>query len=254
MYIDEHFDDNHTSLEVEFMRQMFTVGPYIPPPDPQPVIDVLKTHGTPRRVRRGDLLKAAEESGRLFLVEEGLCCYLSTCTPHPYIPFLMTPGCTMGDITTLGHRNYAIEWRALSDSTIIVVPPRVLEDVLTNPTLRALKIQHLISKEESSLEGMSANFTLEPAIRLRVLFQQLIEATGTLTEGWMPIPYRLTAECLGMVVNLTRANVSRLISEWGHQELVHRMGQDLEVHAALFNNLPDWQSKSWREQAPTRFS
>ena len=86
MYIDEHFDDNHTSLEVEFMRQMFTVGPYIPPPDPQPVIEVLKAHGTPRRVRRGDLLKAAEESGRLFLVEEGLCCYLSTCTPHPYIP------------------------------------------------------------------------------------------------------------------------------------------------------------------------
>ena len=53
----------------------------------------------------------------------------------------------MGDITTLGHRNYAIEWRALSDSTIIVVPSRVLEDVLADPTLRALKIQHLISKE-----------------------------------------------------------------------------------------------------------
>ena len=101
---------------------------------------------------------------------------------------------------------------------------------------------------------MSANFTLEPAIRLRVLFQRLIEATGTLSDSWMPIPYRLTAECLGMVVNLTRANVSRLISEWGHQELVHRMGQYLEVHADLFKNLPDWQSKSWREQAPTRFS
>ena len=233
------------------MRQMFTTGPYIPPPEPQPVIDVLKAHGTPRHVRRGDLIKAAEESGRLFLVEEGLCCYLSTCTPHPYIPFLMTPGCTLGDITTLGHRNYAIEWRAISDSTIIVIPPRVLEEeILADPILRALKIQHLISKQESSLEAMSANFTLEPSIRLQVLFQRLIEATGTLSDGWMPLPYRLTAECLGMVVNLTRANVSRLISEWVHQGLVHRIGLDLEVHANLFENLPDWQSKSWRAQAP----
>lgn len=223
------------------MRQFFTTEPYVPPPDPDPVIALMRRHGTLRRVRRGEVIKTETEANRLYLVEEGVCAYYSIDTPHPFIPFLMTPGCTLGDITTLGRRTYNIEWRAVTDGVILVVPPRVLSEmVISNPELSALKIQHLISKEEASLEAMSANFTLPPALRLKILIRQLIRAGDRETEGWMTVPWRLPAEVLGLVVNLTRANVSRTISEWIRQGAARRAGLDLEVHADLFADCRDW--------------
>ena len=231
------------------MRQFFTVDPYIPPPDPEPVIALMRQHGTRRTVKRGEVIKTETETNRLFLVEEGVCAYYCVDAPHPFIPFLMLPGCTLGDITTLGHRSYNIEWRAVTDGVILVVPPRVLsETVISNPELSALKVQHLISKEEASLEAMSANFTLPPALRLKVLLRQLIRAENRETEGWITVPYRLPAEVLGLVVNLTRANVSRNISEWIRQGLARRSGLDLEVHADLFADCHDWLERRRRHE------
>ena len=95
---------------------------------------------------------------------------------------------------------------------------------------------------------MSANFTLPPALRLKVLLRQLIRAENRETEGWITVPYRLPAEVLGLVVNLTRANVSRNISEWIRQGLARRSGLDLEVHADLFADCQDWLERRRRHE------
>ncbi len=224
------------------MRQLFTSSPYLPPPEPEPILKLMREHGVERFVKRGEIVKPLLDNHRLYLVEEGVCCYYGLNMAHPFIPFLLLPGRTLGDITTIGNRIYNLEWRAVTDTRILVVPPSVLtETVLDDPELARLKVQHLISKEESSLEGMSANFTLPPALRIKILLKELLKATGRMKdEGWMMLPYRIPAEVIGLVVNLTRANVSRTISDWIKHGLVRRVGQDIEVHYDLFEDLYDW--------------
>ena len=80
---------------------------------------------------------------------------------------------------------------------------------------------------------MIANFTLPPELRLRVLFQLLIAADlkGELHEVvkpgiWYRLPYCLTAQTIGMIVNLTRSHVSRQLNSWREAGLARKEGID----------------------------
>lgn len=224
------------------MRQFFTAFPYIPPADPEPLIALYRKHGTRRHVKRGEIIKYADETNRLYYVEDGVCAYHSESATRPIITFLLPPGRTLGDISALGRRHYNIEWCAVTDGIIYVVPPSVLQNVIfNNPHLALEKIKQLISKEEASLEGLTANVTLESDIRLKILLKALIRTMDPDPGNtWFKVPYRLSEETLGLVINLSRTNVSRILSRWTQAGLAKRENGDLRVHKNLFIGLTDW--------------
>lgn len=54
------------------------------------------------------------------------------------------------------------------------------------------------------------------------------------------VPYRLTAETIGMVVNLTRSNVTRQLNAWREAGLARKEGVDWVLSDALFSDIYDW--------------
>lgn len=223
------------------MAQFFTAYPYIPAAEPDSILKVFRRYGRERVFKKGEVLKPAHESGLLFLVEEGVCAYVQLAETQSVIPFLLLPGRTLGDISLLAGSHYKMEWRALSDGRLLVVPPTVLTHVvLSDHQLTLEKIKHIISKEEAALEAKDANMTLPSEMRLRLLIMGLLLATDTYHGEWMVLPHRLNAETLGMVVSLNRTNVTRQISEWRQKGLAQREGADLLVHKSLFQGLEDW--------------
>ncbi len=227
------------------MRQIFTAHPYIAPREPEEIALWCRQHGTPRKVSKGEVLKYGGEGNRLFFVESGLCAYYiaGELTGAASIMSLLPPGCTIGDLTTTVNTQCNVLSRAIADGVVYVCPPAAYREMLnSSPTLLSLKLRHTIFKEEGTLEGMIANFTLPPEMRLKVLFKSLLLDCADIHEGqsWYTLPYRLSDETLGQVVNLKRQTVSSITSQWRREGLLKKIGHDREVHISLFDNLYDW--------------
>ena len=97
-------------------------------------------------------------------------------------------------------------------------------------------------KQECSIEAMVANFTLEPAERLRRFSKVLLisyDVPISDTE-WNRIPLDLTNEQYEAWVNLTRVSVSRIFSDWISKGLLYKSGRNVYVKAKLFENIYDW--------------
>lgn len=227
------------------MRQIFTAMPYVPPKEPEPIVAWLREHATKRRISRGEVLKYGGEANRLFYLENGLCAYFiaGELTGRASILSLLPPGRTMGDMTASIGAQCNVLTQALSDSLVWVIPPTLFrEAIFANPTLAQLKFHHAVLKEESTLEGMVANFTRPATERLKILFKALLlDASHPLADQpWQKIPYRLTDEVLGQVVNLARPNVSAILSHWRQEGLMKKVGNERWVHEALFQDIFDW--------------
>lgn len=121
--------------------------------------------------------------------------------------------------------------------------PHVLTDLMKNNSEFAAKeAAHVTRKQECSLEAMVANFTLEPAERLRrflkvLLINYEVPISDTV---WNRIPLDLTNEQYGAVVNLTRVSVSRIFSDWISKDLLYKSDRNVYVKAKLFENIYDW--------------
>ena len=91
---------------------------------------------------------------------------------------------------------------------------------------------------------MIANFTLPPEQRVKILMKALLLYEGSLDNpdagDWLRLPYRISAETLGQTVNLTRQSVTEIISGWRRAGLARRIGQDLDLSRALFDDIYDW--------------
>ena len=121
------------------------------------------------------------------------------------------------------------------------VPPKELPE--TQDLFRKYgEAAHVTRKQECSIEAMVANFTLEPAERLRRFLKVLLisyDVPISDTE-WNRIPLDLTNEQYGAVVNLTRVSVSRIFSDWISKGLLYKSGRNVYVKAKLFENIYDW--------------
>lgn len=226
------------------MRQIFFAVPYVCPREPEPIADLIREHGTLRDVVAGEILKRGGEANRLFLLEDGLCGYFvaGETTGHPTIMSLLLPGTTMCDMTSSVGRRCNVETRAIQASKVWTTAPDFFDKhVFTNPELAHLKYQHAVGKQETTIEGMIANFTLPPEQRVKILIKAVLLHDRTeLGSDWLCIPYTLSAEVIGQTVNLTRQTVAQVIGEWRHQGLARRMGRHLEVLPALFGDIYDW--------------
>lgn len=226
------------------MRQIFFAVPYVCPREPEPIADLIRKHGTLRDVAAGEILKRGGEANRLFLLEEGLCAYFvaGETTGHASIMSLLLPGTTMCDMTSSVGRRYNVETRAIQTAKVWCTAPDFFNrHIFTDPALGVLKYQHAISKQEATLEGMIANFTLPPEQRIKILIKAVLLHEGTeFGTDWLRIPYTISSEVIGQTVNLTRQTVAQVIGEWRHQGLARRTGRHLEIMPALFDDIYDW--------------
>ena len=226
------------------MRQIFVNYPYVCPREPEPIAERIRRHGTLREVAAGEVLKRGGDANRLFLLEEGLCAYYvaGDVTGHPTIMSLILPGTSMGDMTASVGKRCNVETRAVTASRIWCTSADFFDrHVFNDPAVARLKFQHVVAKQEATIEGMIANFTLPPEQRLKTLIKAVLLYAGALPEeGWVRIPYRISAETLGQTVNLTRQTVTAIISGWRRNGQARRAGLDLEVRPELFADLYDW--------------
>ena len=226
------------------MRQIFFAHPYVCPREPERIAALIRQHGTMRIVAAGEILKRGGDPNRLFLLEEGVCAYFvaGEVNPHPAIMSLILPGTTMCDMTSSVGRRCNVETRAIRRSRLWVTGPDFFDrHVFTVPELAREKYAHAIAKQESTLEGMIANFTLPPAQRLKVLFKAMLLHCGRFSEADpMSLPYAISAETVGQTVNLTRQSVTEILGDWRRQGLLERFGRDLVLKPALFDDIYDW--------------
>lgn len=147
------------------MRQIFFALPYVCPREPARIADLIRAHGRLRKVAAGEVLKRGGDANRLFLLEEGICAYFvaGATTGHSTIMSLLLPGTTLCDMTSSVGRRCNVETRAVQASRVWCTAPDFYErHVFTNPELAVEKYQHAVGKQEATLEGMIANFTLPP--------------------------------------------------------------------------------------------
>lgn len=123
-----------------------------------------------------------------------------------------------------------------------VVPPAVLTAALMkDPALAQLEIRCVIAKEESILEGMTANFIRPPAERIVICAKALCRAENVSpSSGWHRLPLMISAERIGEIVNLNRVSVARQLSSWMKADLVRRDGRKLLFSDQLFAAVEDW--------------
>ena len=225
------------------MRQIFHSYPWVHREEHPKIQAIYRELGRPHHVRRGEVIKHGGESNRLFFLSRGLCAYyVAGEVARPTILSLIIPGRVMGDITCISGDRVNVVTRAIKDSELLVVPPSALIEAMSrDPAMAVIAARSMISKQESHLEGMVANFTLEPSARLKALLKALILSyRDTLAPGWNLVPLLLSNELYGSIVNLTRVSVSRIFSRWIEEGLVRKQGRQIEVQSSLFDDLYDW--------------
>ena len=172
------------------MRQIFFALPYVCPREPARIADLIRAHGTLRKVAAGGVLKRGGDANRLFLLEEGICAYFvaGATTGHSTIMSLLLPGTTLCDMTSSVGRRCNVETRAVQASRVWCTAPDFYErHVFTNPELAVEKYQHAVGKQEATLEGMIANFTLPPEQRVKILLKAVLMPESAPTGCGFPM-------------------------------------------------------------------
>ncbi len=242
------------------MRQIFRSIPYFLPADPDWVRELFFEHGRAVRFAAGETLKWGGEARRLFFLTSGLCAYtLDTTESRPAILSVIAPGRAMGDLTASINNRCNIRTTALVESDVLFLEPERLTAAFeAKAELASSEIANVIAKEESIIEGMTANFTRSPEERLKVFLKAAFVNAGMLPLGaisgassgagsgdrteteFLEFPYALSAERMGEALNLNRVSVAKLFSKWRRDALVARRGRTLLVSPALFADLFDW--------------
>lgn len=195
------------------MRQIFQNLPWVQPAVPPVIASLYERRGVLQKVKRNQVLKAGGDNPKSFLLVRGLCVYrIASAKGSSSILSLIPPGRSMCDISAAVDERVNVETVAWRDCVVYAMPPRTLsEEMSKDPAFGKAVLADVTAKEESYIEGMVANFTLDPQFRLRTLFKVLITSYGIpLRDDWTVIPLLLNNSQYGQVVNLSRVSVSRI--------------------------------------------
>lgn len=226
------------------MRQIFQNLPWVQPAVPPVIASLYERRGVLQKVKRNQVLKAGGDNPKSFLLVRGLCVYriASAIKGSSSILSLIPPGRSMCDISAAVDERVNVETVAWRDCVVYAMPPRTLsEEMSKDPEFGKAVLADVTAKEESYIEGMVANFTLDPQSRLRTLFKVLITSYGIpIRDDWTVIPLLLNNSQYGQVVNLSRVSVSRIFSQWEAAGLIRKDRRSISVRKELFSDLYDW--------------
>ena len=158
------------------MRQIFKTHPWVPPKELPETQELFRKYGVPGSIRPGHLLKGKGEPSKLYLITRGAAAYYvaDRYKSHPSVLSLLIPGCSACDLSVITGDRVNVTTRAIGPCEVLIMQPHVLTDLMKNNSEFAAKeAAHVTRKQECSLEAMVANFTLEPAERLRRFLKEI---------------------------------------------------------------------------------
>lgn len=225
------------------MRQVFHQKPWIYPKDPVELQQIYHANGRVIHYKRGTIIKNRGETQKLFYLVKGMCMYYANYAEgSPKALSLILPERTMGDITCVTKERVNVTSIVIRDATVLAIPPDILLSSMLHDAQLAIKIcQHLLAKQESSLEAIITNTTCEPVMRLKILLKSiLLEFQNDVVIGWQTLPLILTHEEYAEMINVTRVTISRILSHWQTESLIRRENKKIIVHHSLFSDIYDW--------------
>ena len=219
--------------------------PWVRPPEPQVIQELFVRCGTPRHFEKGAFMPhggKGEGAQAGFLVKglAALSCVDVLGGAHVFA--LIAPGRAAGDLDVINPHRVAVQVEFLRPSTVLMVPrERFLEELRSSIELMEIYADLAILKQESALEGMLANFTLELDARLRVLLLSVITSFAELDEnGWNACPLGLTITELSLLLSADRSWVSTKVNAWIRAGDARKDGRRLLIHGRLFKSVQDW--------------
>lgn len=226
------------------MRQIFHQLPWLYPEDPPEVKELYYKHGKTAHYKKGDILKRGGESQKLFHLVKGMCAYfLNYAEGKPRSFAIILPGSSMCDLTCITQERVNVTTIVMRDSDLLLIPPNTLLNAMKNDAELAIKVCRMqISKQESSLEATTANFTHEPAMRLKILMKALFAKHNIAITEWNKLPIVVTNEEFGLFIDSTRVTVNRVLSAWLKEGLIKKEGKQIFVRHNLFDDVYDWLS------------
>lgn len=225
------------------MRQVFHQKPWIYPKDPLALRQLYHSHGRLVHYKKGTIIKNRGESQKLFHLVKGMCMYYANYAEgSPRALSLILPERTMGDITCITKERVNVTSIVIRDADILVIPPDILLSSMEQNAQLATQIcQHMVAKQESSLEAIIANATCEPAMRLKILLKSiLLEYQQDIADGWHVLPLVMTHEEYAEIINVTRVTISRILTHWQSEQLIRRENKRIIVNSHLFDDIYDW--------------
>lgn len=219
------------------MQPVFFESPWIHPPEPEDLRQLFLCHGKRVRVDRGTALPhGGEAQAYVGLLERGLGAFtFEDRNGKRHIFALIVPGRLFGDLDAVTRKNLNLKGEVIRPSTVVLLERDLWEEELSRSVERMkLYARNAILKEESHMEGMIANFTLDLPTRLRLALRSVTAAYYTIKPGdWNPLPVKLTVAELGSMLAANRTSVNGILSDWMQKGLVRRDGRRIILHGSL---------------------
>ena len=230
------------------MRQVFLRQPWVFKADPEPLAQVFKEHGEPRKFGKGYIFQhGGGPEGEVALVQKGLVFFRFTDRFNKNRIFaVVPPGGMVGDLDALTAQRINVVAEAARPGVALVMSgDRFRREISRSVDMMSLYAQRSIIKEEVIAEGMIGNFTMPLSLRLVGLLNSVISAYYPLKpDDWNPIPVTLTTFEIANIIASTRSTISTILNEWMDVGLVKRDGRRLLCHGQLFKADYNWDGKS----------
>lgn len=225
------------------MRQVFYQKPWIYREEPAVIRDIFLRYGTLERLQKNTPLLNGGEDGRFYYLKKGLATFaFQDMNGRSFIFSLVLPGRVLADVDGISREMVNVTDSVIRPSEVLSISYEKWQKYIGNsPELMLEFTRGIISKEETHMEAMIANYTLSVEDRLRVFLKALITSyQPEITQGWNKVPLYLSQDEYAQLVGSTRVTVNRVKAEWQKNGLSIKNKRDTAVHSDLFERLYDW--------------
>jgi CRP-like cAMP-binding protein len=225
------------------MRQVFLSKPWIYHEEPAEIKAAYLRYGRFEKLKRGTVLRLVGGKGCFCLLTKGLGTH-SFKNRHGKVEIfsLILPNRALGDIAGITDTPHNSMVQIIRDSEALILDRKAwMDHVAAKSHLMLAFTRSIIAKEESHMEAMIANYTLDVESRLKVFLKVLITSHGHWAhDGWSTVPLRLSGKEYARLVSASRITISKLFSRWIDIGVMEKRGWTLRLHHSLFDNVYDW--------------
>lgn len=213
--------------------------PFFHPLAVEPLRNFILVNGTPKKLKKGEYYKSADEQlTHLALIQSGLCYYIYETDDSSYIFAVGRPGSIMGDATFLSPMNIPLHIYARRDTSLTVVPLEKVEKFCKETReMFETVVANSILKFQSYVEGMLVNSTRPPEERLKFLVKAIIQWRGNNENEWNILDLKLSDEECGEIIHSSRITVNRIYNSWKEEGLLRRENGETFVKKELYNHI-----------------
>ncbi len=191
--------------------------------------------GAPRTLRKGDaLIRQGEPASAFFLVERGYL-KLTQLTPEgaEVIVRFVGPWDPVAGVTALGEMSYPVTALACDEVHVLMWTRRVLADLLTRvPQLKTSILREMTAHMDDALMRLRELASLNVKQRLAHTLIRLTQPATPSASGALVVPHTLTRQELAELTGTTLFTVSRILTDWEADGLVHSTRAHVEVISA----------------------